>query len=110
MNAIGSLTFQGISGNAYEFVAYPWDADFETISAVYVITKFVVQPGESPYYTPIYVGQTDNLSNHFDSHPKTECIARYGANCVCILPIEDNQYRSQVESQIKANYKLVCND
>jgi hypothetical protein len=110
MTAIGSVTFQGTSGSTYEFIAYPWKADFEDVSAVYFITKVVVEQDGKFYYTPIYIGKTQNLCNHFDYHAKAECIARYEGNCVCILPIEDSQHRSQIATQIKANYSLVCND
>jgi hypothetical protein len=108
--ALGTFTMTGKTGNDFEFVAYPWDEDIKPIGAVYVITKCTPEPGGHLHYSPIYVGQTHDLSTHFDNHDKTDCLARYGANCVCVLAVNDARLRAEVVSEIRKQYNLICND
>lgn len=110
MTPIGIVTIAGGSGEELEFLAYSWDADFAPVGAVYMITKCISKPDGSLQHEPIYVGQTNDLSTHFDSHYKTECLARYGGNCVCVLTIGDEELRLQVASDITGAYQPVCND
>ena len=109
MAAIGTMTVTGVSGEAYEFSAYPWGTVFKPLGAVYVITKRTIKPDGSADYSPIYVGYTGDLSACFDNHRKADCFERYGANCICVLGVEDEQLRSKIRLDIMGQYNPICN-
>lgn len=60
--ALGTFTMTGETGDNFEFVAYRWDEDFEPIGAVYIITKCIPELRGHLHCSPIYVGQTHDLS------------------------------------------------
>ena len=78
--------------------------------AVYVITKSTIKVGGSADHSLIYVGHTDDLSTCLDNHHKAHCFERHGANCICVLSVEDEQLRSTLVSEVAVGCDLVCND
>ena len=94
----------------YVFSVYPWGTLFKPVGAVYVITKSTIKLGGSADHSLIYVGYTDDLSTCFDNHHKTDCFERYGANCICVLGVEDEQLRSRLVSEVADGCDPVCND
>lgn len=109
MAAIGTMTATVAPEEVYEFSAYPWGTVFKPLGAVYVITKRTVKSDGSTYYSPIYVGYTDDLSTCFDNHDRAYCFEKYGANCICVLGVEDEQLRSKLLSEVAARCDPVCN-
>lgn len=110
MAAIGTMTVTMASEEAYKFSVYPWDTVFNPVGAIYVITKCTIKPDGNADHLPIYVGYTDDLSACFGNHHRADCFKRHGANCVCVLGIEDEQLRSKIKLYITGQYNPVCND
>ena len=110
MAAIGTMTVAMASEEAYKFSAYPWNTVFRPVGAIYVITKYTIKPDGNADHLPIYVDYTDDLSACFGNHHRADCFKRHGANCVCVLGIEDEQLRSKIQLYITAKYNPGCND
>jgi hypothetical protein len=110
MAAIGTMTVTVASEEVYRFSAYPWGTVFKPLGAVYIVTKRTINLDGSDDYLLIYVGYTDDLSACLDSHRKTDCFEEYGANCICVLGLEQEQLRSRIVSKIEARCKPACND
>lgn len=105
MAKISTLSLKGASGRQYEFDVYPLDTEFNSVGAVYAITK----RDASRNHTVIYIGQTDDLSERFDNHHKASCFYRHSANCVCIRAENNEETRLAIEKDLIANYNPTCN-
>lgn len=105
MAKISTLTLTGASGRQYQFDVYPLDTEFNSVAAVYAITK----RNASANHTIIYIGQTDDLSERFDNHHKATCFKRQGANCVCIHVEKNEETRLAIERDLIKNYDPPCN-
>ena len=58
----------------------------------------------------IYIGETHDLSDRFDSHHKANCFVAHNANCICIHIKHNHQERLIIESDLKDKYRPPCND
>jgi hypothetical protein len=108
MGKIADVTFKGISGKEYSFVAYSLDTEFKVIGAVYIFTKRTVKDGKGSH-KELYIGQTDNISERFEQHEKWPCITREGVNCICIHVEESKDKRFEKETGLRNNYDAPCN-
>ncbi|WP_300033660.1 GIY-YIG nuclease family protein [uncultured Roseobacter sp.] len=70
-----TIEWQGASGARYKYWIYPLPPNFDSVPGNYLFAKEVA-PGK---WRPIYVGQTNDLSERFDSHHKAACFKRNGA-------------------------------
>ena len=101
----GRVTFTGESGQDYAFAAYSRDTRFKPIAAVYVITKREATAEGRAAHTRLYVGRTDNLQDQ----PHEQCFDRKHANCVCVLPENDQDRRLAIETDLRRAYDPPCN-
>lgn len=112
------LSIQGKSGTEYDFDLYSFD-DFDEledyfspIGAVYVFVH-------ADCFTKncmcqyVYCGKTGkgngNLSNRFDYHHAERCIRGEQANCIGIYSEENEQRRSDIETDILEGNNFPCN-
>ncbi|MBI5476264.1 MAG: hypothetical protein HY964_05950 [Ignavibacteriales bacterium] len=109
MNGLGNVRIKGISGKEYKFRAYPMDTKFIHLGAVYFITSRNLNPDGRISHSRIYCGETNDLSTYFDDNKNVSCFKAHFANCICILPQEDEQSRLNIENDVHNNYKLLCN-
>lgn len=110
MAKLGALTISSASGMLYEFRAYSWDSVFKAMGVVYVITKRVANRGGRASHTYIYVGETADLSERFDNHPKLDCFKRHNANCICVHADANQASRLRKQAAILRAYTFPCND
>ena len=71
----GVIVWSGKSASKYTYSIYPLDVTFLNRAGNYVFVKET----EPKTFLAIYVGETSDLSEGFDSHPKMPCITRHGA-------------------------------
>ena len=94
--------FVGESGSTYSFEVYPWGQEFIPFGAVYAITTGINQ-------TPLYFGQTSDMSERFDNHHKLDCFKRNGVTHICVLQQNSDSARLRIEADLKGRHHPVCN-
>lgn len=104
-----TITLKTITGNQYRFNIYPVGTKFKPIGAVYFFTKRYKSSDGNYNHTPIYVGETSNLSERFINHHRMPSIERNGANCICILSESNLTKRQAIETGLRQNYNPCCN-
>lgn len=110
MSEIGTLTLVGASGKEYIFNVYPIDTEFKALGAVYYISKRTEKPdGSGGSHEQIYIGETGDLSDRFDSHHKADCFKDHNANCISIHQESNEQTRLVIESDLVKAYDPPCN-
>ena len=102
-----NITWTGKSGKEYTYQVYSITATHKAVPANYIFTK----RDANNLHTTIYVGETGDLSDRFDSHHKWQCITNAGATHVCTHESSSTKsVRTAEESDILANYAFPCND
>lgn len=109
MTKFGTVTFTGSSGQNYTFSAYYRDTTFNSVGAVYFMTKRAKKSDNTFSHTRIYVGETGDLSNRPLNHHRKACFDRNGANCVCIYLENNQKQRYAIEHDLLEKYDPPCN-
>ena len=103
----GNVRIKGLSGKVYTFRAYPLETRFSEFGAVYFITGRIQKPQGRIAHSRIYCGQTSNMSVcPYTSQQSASFRANY-ANCICILPVNEDAPRMDIEKDIHQNYRLL---
>ena len=110
MPKLADYTVTGKSGKEYTFEVYSYDASWNEVAAVYMVTKRVKKPAGGGSHTRIYVGQTDNLKERFSGHHKEDCFVLYDGNALCVLQESSEQRRRLIESDVRGAGNWPCND
>ncbi len=106
MGKVADIDWEGISGRKYRYHIYPISDSHGAVPANYVFAKKV-----SGGYTPVYVGETGNISDRFDSHHKMPCIKRHGATHLTTHESSnDVKVRRLEEQDIIKKQNPPCND
>jgi hypothetical protein len=107
----GSVTFVGKSGERYHFQAWSLEARFKPIAAVYFVTKRAYDNGtyRRACHDGIYIGQTGDLSGALADEGQLERFRKYGANCVCVHVLADEERRIAVERDLLDAHQTHCN-
>lgn len=101
-----TIDWTGISGEKYNYQIYPLGTEFSNVPGNYVFAR----ENESRRFTPIYIGQTSNLGERFDTHHKIPCIRRYGATHICVHKSSSNEsVRMAEEQDLIKKWNLPCN-
>ncbi len=103
----GRINWEGRSGKAYEYHIYPLNEKHDAVPANYLFARKT----EKGTFTPIYAGETGDISERFDNHHKMPCIKREVATHLCTHKgSRDKSTRQQEESDIIDRWKPPCND
>ena len=107
----GSVTFAGRSGERYRFEAWSFDTRFKALGAVYFVTR---RSQENATYNrashdSIFIGHTADLAALYDTYSRSERFAKHGANCICVLPIQNEEQRSAVADDLLGLHSTHCN-
>lgn len=95
----------GKSGKEYEYHIRPIGTKFKKEPGNYVFAKV-----QNRQWTPVYIGQTSDLSERFDFHHKADCINRQGATHVhAHLSNKNESVRISEENDLITNYSPPCN-
>lgn len=110
MADIGPVTFEGQSGRQYGFQVYTLGTEFRPLGAVYGICHRYPKPEGNGYYvTPLYFGETGDLSTRFDGHHRQRCFDRNGANCIGVHLDGDEKSRRAKETDLIRKWDPECN-
>lgn len=89
---------------------YTLDTSFKALGAVYgIINRYRKPEGDGYYATPLYFGQTGDLSRRFDDHHRQRCFDRNGANCIGVHLDEDEKSRLAKETDLIRKWDPECN-
>ena len=101
------IMWSGISGKEYKYWIYPIGMSFNPVVGNYIFAK-ETKPNT---WTPIYVGETDNLQRRLTSnHEKTPCVKRYGGTHVHThTSSDDDTVRRNEEADIRDKWNPPCN-
>ena len=107
----GSVTFGGKSGEKYHFQVWPLETRFKSVAAVYFVTRraYDNKTYRRACHDGIYIGQTENLAAALAAQPQLEHFRKYGANCVCVYLLPDEEWRIAVEQDLLAAHSTHCN-
>jgi hypothetical protein len=100
------LTLRGASGVTRTFTAFPWGTPFKSVGAVYAVLSREV----SDQHVVLYVGETGDLSTRFENHHKQACFDRNRKTHVGVLVESSVQRRLEIEADLVAAYRPVCNE
>lgn len=109
MEKLGTTTFYDANEAAYTFDVYPLDAAFHDGGAVYVVARRYQDEDGSFAHDPVYVGQTDDLSTHFRSHPRRSCFEKHDADAACVFADPEQATRQEIETALLQRYEAPCN-
>ena len=101
-----TITWIGKSGNKYRYWIYPIGKTFDEEPGNYVFAKKTIQNK----YSPIYIGETGDLSERFDDHHKMPCIKKNGATHITVHASSTSvTLRRNEEKDLINNYDPICN-
>ena len=109
MAEVGNFEMAGKSGMIYLFRAYELNDTFGQDAAIYIValrTEFT--PGK-PGYAPLYLGETKDMQTWQQSHNKSDCIKKNGANCIGVCLVPDDQQRASVYNDLLSIGNCICN-
>ncbi|WP_025771260.1 hypothetical protein [Thioalkalivibrio sp. HK1] len=80
---------------------------FDNVPGNYIFAKKTYPSGE---FSPIYIGQSGNLSERFEDHHKNSCIRRRGATHIFVHRNDDENVRLAEEKDLLDNSNPPCNE
>ena len=103
-----NINWVGASGTKYLYWIRPIGTTFNNAEPGNYVFAKETPPGT---YTPIYVGETGDLSERFDNHHKMPCIKLNGATHITVHKGDTSvDVRRAEEQDLKDKYNPVCND
>lgn len=110
MAALGKTAFKGASGKAYRFKVYALGTKFRKLSGVFVVASRSNRADGGYQHVPLFVGETEDLSQPFEKHRKANAFAENGANCICLLADDSEPSRQTKEQDLVAGLHPTCNE
>lgn len=102
-----TIDWEGRSGTKYKYWIHPIGTLFKEAPGNYIFAK-EIRPG---YWSPVYIGQTKNLSDRLADHEKGACAKRGGATHLHVHTNGSGE-RSRLteEADLITRWKPPCND
>jgi len=99
--------WSGLSGQEYKYWINLRGASFKPVAGNYIFAKET----KSGTWTPIYVGETDNLDRRLTpNHEKMPCVRRYGGTHVHThTSLSTEATRRSEETDIRDKWNPPCN-
>ena len=102
----GKIYPKGVSGTQYPMEVYPWNTSFKAVGGVYMVLRKQFTNGS---YDPLYVGETGDLSERFDSHHKQYCFDQNHKSHIAVMVENSQARRLTIEADLVNNYHPPCN-
>jgi hypothetical protein len=103
---IGSVVFNGRSGEKYCFEVWPMETRFKPMAAVYFVTKR--EAGNGTYnragHEHMFLGHTPDISGPLGTDTQLAWFDKHGANCVCVYLAESASRRMAIQQDLEAEY------
>ena len=102
-----TILWEGESGKEYKYWIFKIGHPLKQIPGNYCFAKET----KPKTWTPIYFGETEDLSERFDNHHKMPCIKREGATHIHAHESNaDKKVRCAEEADLVAKRQPPCND
>lgn len=102
----GTINWPGKSGAKYEYEIYPLNTHFVAKPGNYVFSK----KNAAGKWTPIYIGETGDLSSRFTNHHRQSCIDSNGATHIHVHVNGGNEKaRRDEETDLRNSFDPPCN-
>lgn len=108
MGKIADATFKG-KFSTYAFEVYTTDTVFNSVGAVYILSRRTVGSDGIGKHAFLYIGQTHSLKDRIPSHEKWHCARNYGVNCICVHRDNNANSRLHKELDLLSVNKTPCN-
>ena len=103
---VKTIDWAGQSGRQYRYYIYPIGTTFKAVPGNYIFTR-ETSPGR---HRPIYIGETEDLSERFENHHKMPCIRREGATHIHVHQTDGGAaVRRQEEGDLIGKWNPSCN-
>lgn len=101
------IEWEGASGRVYQYWVYSIDDfSFKAEPGNYIFAKET----KPDTYTPIYIGQTADLSERFDAHHEMSCVRLFGATHIhAHRSSGKEEARTAEESDLIQKWHPLCN-
>ena len=101
-----TINWTGKSGRKFRYWVFPIETKFQKEPVNFVFAREL----RKGYFKPIYVGETEDLTTHFDDHPKSPCLRRNEATHINVHKgSTSDRLRRAEEKDLINNYNPVCN-
>jgi hypothetical protein len=110
MASLGKTTWRGEAGQVHRFKVYALGTKLRKVCGLYVITRRRRKADGGYGHVPLYVGQTEDLSQPFGQHRKAAEFRQRGANCICLHSDDSEDSRLAKEQALIATLHPACND
>jgi predicted GIY-YIG superfamily endonuclease len=107
MSETPTIMWPGLSGKEYKYWIYPMAPSLKEEPGNYIFA------GESKpgYWTPCYIGQTENLDKRLGSHEKEACAKRHGATHIHAHTTSGGEaVRKAEEEDLIQKWQPPCNE
>lgn len=114
-NTSRTITLVGASGKNYLFELLTFD-DFNELRGYFDAIPGLYAFGvldDNGFFTYVYFGKAENLSNRFYVHHKEDSIRAHQANCIgicCLSELRDDEILEKAERDILSVIKFPCNE
>jgi predicted GIY-YIG superfamily endonuclease len=107
MSEAPTIMWPGQSGKNYKYWIYSFDTSFKEEPGNYIFAK-ETRPG---YWSPCYIGQTENLNQRLGDHDKEACAKRHGATHIHAHVNNNGEpARRAEEKDLIQRWKPPCNE
>ncbi|MEN6407646.1 MAG: hypothetical protein ABFC77_14395 [Thermoguttaceae bacterium] len=110
MASLGKAMFKGSSGSQYRFKVFPLNTRFRRLGGIYLIAYRCHGKQGVHRHKILYVGNTEDFSQPFGNHHKSQYLMRLGANCICVQSDQSKESRLKKEQDLIATFSPVCNE
>ena len=101
-----TVNWPGKSGRKYLYWVYKLPLNIRNDPGNYIFAK-EISPGK---WTPVYIGETKDLSERFDDHHKMPCIEQNGSTHIHVRVNKDGQRARRDEvANLIAEWHPPCN-
>ena len=102
---MATMTLTGKSQQVYTFNLFPIGTNLKSGAGCYAFVKDLT----NNQYPLVYIGETGDLSERFDSHHKMPCIRQNGATQIGVHRTNSKQAAQNIEEDVLGRYSPPCN-
>ena len=100
-----TIYWTGQSGKKYQHWIYDLNISFKPGAGIYIFAK-ETKPHS---WSPVYIGQTSDLSERFDNHHAMKCALRNGATHIHAHSNDNENRRLEEEMDLIEHWSPTCN-